>query len=111
MTKKIGALWLKTMSNDTKYFSGVIQDLRGDINIAVFKNDRKEKPNQPDYNIVLSERQEQKTVGAPQAPLEVPPTQQGPDTAKQGLGGTATPPAQQGTITPKEDINVDQIPF
>ena len=39
-----------------KYFSGVIQDLSGDINIAVFKNDKKENDKQPDYNIVLSER-------------------------------------------------------
>jgi len=36
--------------------SGVIQDLSGDINIAVFKNDKKEADKQPDYNIVLSER-------------------------------------------------------
>ena len=36
--------------------SGLIETLNGDVQIAVFKNDKKEKENQPDYNIVLSER-------------------------------------------------------
>lgn len=56
MSRKIGALWLRQTQDGAKYFSGVIQDLSGDINIAVFQNDKKEKDNQPDYNIVLSEK-------------------------------------------------------
>ncbi len=56
MSRKIGALWLRQTQDGIKYFSGVIQDLSGDINIAVFRNDKKEKDNQPDYNIVLSEK-------------------------------------------------------
>ncbi len=55
MAKKIGALWLKTSKDGETFYSGVIEDLRGDIPIVVFQNNRKEKENQPDYNIVLSE--------------------------------------------------------
>ena len=56
MSRKIGALWIKQTQDGRNYLSGVIQDLSGDINIAVFKNDKKEADKQPDYNIVLSER-------------------------------------------------------
>lgn len=55
MTKKIGALWVRKSKDGKVYMSGIIQDLRGDIRIAVFKNDRKEKENHPDYTIVLSD--------------------------------------------------------
>jgi hypothetical protein len=37
----------------------VISDLRGDIQIVVFKNDKK-TDNQPDYDILLSEPKEGK---------------------------------------------------
>ena len=53
--KKIGALWSKKTTESREYFAGVISDLRGDIQIVVFKNDKKENQNQPDYNILLSE--------------------------------------------------------
>lgn len=56
MSRKIGALWIRQSQDGRNYLSGVIQDLSGDINIAVFKNDKKEADKQPDYNIVLSER-------------------------------------------------------
>ena len=56
MSRKIGALWIRKSQDGKTFLSGVIQDLSGDINIAVFKNDRKEADNQPDYNIVLSEK-------------------------------------------------------
>ena len=62
MTKrKIGALWSKKTSEGKEYFSGVISDLRGEIQIVVFRNDKK-SDNQPDYNILLSElpREEEK---------------------------------------------------
>ena len=42
------------------YFSGVMSDLRGEIQIVVFRNDKKENDNQPDYNILLSEPKEEK---------------------------------------------------
>jgi len=53
--RKIGALWSKKTKEGQDYYSGVISDLRGEIQIAVFRNDKKETENQPDYNILLSE--------------------------------------------------------
>lgn len=58
MSKKIGALWLKTSQDGKKFMSGVLEGLGGDIQIVVFKNDKKEKENQPDYNIMRSEPRE-----------------------------------------------------
>lgn len=55
MSRKIGDLWIKTSKDGKKYMSGVLEDLSGDIRIAVFKNDRKEKDSHPDYQILLSE--------------------------------------------------------
>ncbi len=57
--RKIGALWSKKTSEGKEYFSGVISDLRGEIQIVAFKNDKKENENQPDYDILLSEPKEQ----------------------------------------------------
>jgi uncharacterized protein (DUF736 family) len=73
MSRKIGALWLRQSQDGKQFLSGVIQDLSGDINIAVFKNDRKEAENQPDYNIVLSEKPKPapQVEGAP-GPDEIP---------------------------------------
>ena len=53
MNKIIGVLWKKE-KDDMEYFSGVINDLRGDINIAVFPNNLKTTENQPDFNIIIS---------------------------------------------------------
>lgn len=49
----VGALWERSKDGKT-YYSGVLKDLHGDINIAVFPNTYKERDNQPDFNIVLS---------------------------------------------------------
>ena len=57
--RKIGALWSKKTKEGQEYFSGVISDLRGDIQIVVFKKDKK-TDNQPDYDILLSELKEGK---------------------------------------------------
>ena len=73
MTKKIGALWVRESQDGRKFMSGLIETLNGDVQIAVFKNDKKEKENQPDYNIVLSERS--KPIGQPDGgpgPDEIP---------------------------------------
>jgi uncharacterized protein (DUF736 family) len=59
MMKNIGVLWTKKSEKGT-YLSGVLNDLRGDIRIAVFKNDKKEKENQPDYRIVVIIDEEKK---------------------------------------------------
>ena len=52
--RKIGALWSKKTEEGREYLMGVISDLRGDIQIVAFKNDKK-TDNQPDYDILLSE--------------------------------------------------------
>ena len=57
---KIGALWSKKTTEGKEYFTGVISDLRGDIQIVVFRNDKKQNDNQPDYDILLSEPKEEK---------------------------------------------------
>ncbi len=59
MSRKIGALWLRETQDGKKYMSGVLNDIGGDISIAIFKNDRKE--NQPDYSIVLSEKKKERS--------------------------------------------------
>ena len=59
MSKQVGALWLKEYEKDgkkRKMMSGELDlGILGKVNIAVFKNEKKEKENQPDYYIVLSE--------------------------------------------------------
>ncbi len=59
MSKTVGALWLREFEKDgkkRKMMSGELDlGALGTIKIAVFKNDKKEKDNQPDYRIVLSE--------------------------------------------------------
>ena len=57
-SKKIGALWSKKTKDGAEYFTGVISDMRGDIQIVVFKKDSKQNENQPDYDILLSEPKE-----------------------------------------------------
>jgi uncharacterized protein (DUF736 family) len=58
-SKKIGALWVRKTKDGMEYFSGVLDLLGEDINIAVFYNDKKEKDNQPDFNIVRSGQREE----------------------------------------------------
>lgn len=56
MSRKIGALWLREAKGGKKYMSGIIEDLTGDIQIVVFRNEKKEKDTQPDFQILLSEK-------------------------------------------------------
>jgi uncharacterized protein (DUF736 family) len=49
----VGALWEKKKDGAT-YWSGILNDLHGNINIAVFPNNKKQAENQPDMNIVIS---------------------------------------------------------
>jgi len=81
MSRKIGALWLKETKDGKKYFSGVLEDMRGEIRIAIFKNDRKEKENQPDYQIIVSEERREQHALADQ------------------------------TSTATDEVNLDDIPF
>lgn len=67
MSRKIGALWLKETKDGKKYMSGVLEDMRGEIRIAVFRNDRKEKENHPDYQIIISEERRERSESDPVA--------------------------------------------
>ncbi|MFH1052777.1 MAG: hypothetical protein V1779_17795 [bacterium] len=89
MSRKIGALWSRKSNDGKTFLSGMLNDLSGDIQIAVFKNDRKEKDNQPDYNIVLSEKREQKQ-----------------NTQQDDFFGDQEPANNSA-----EEIQVDNIPF
>lgn len=68
-SQKIGALWVRKSKTGMTYMSGVIKDMHGEIQIAVFKNEKKQAgTKQPDYNIVLSgNRPKQKVAEAPPA--------------------------------------------
>lgn len=59
-SQTIGALWRKKSKSGIDYMSGVLHDLSGDINIAIFINDKKDKPNQPDFRIVRSDDKEER---------------------------------------------------
>lgn len=59
----IGAAWVKETSDGKKYFSCQIQVPGMTLNFAIFKNEKKEKDNQPDYNIIWSPQKKDKTKG------------------------------------------------
>lgn len=70
LNQKIGALWKKTAKQSgMTFYSGQIDTPFGAIQISVFKNDKKEKDNQPDLNIVYNgikpyeDRQRSSSVG------------------------------------------------
>lgn len=51
-SNNIGALWLKNSKSGMKYFNGVIEWKGEKFYISIFKNNKKTKDNQPDYNIL-----------------------------------------------------------
>ena len=57
MSHIMGVLWKKQDKDGKPYLSGFLYDMRGDISIAIFQNERKDKENHPDYNIVISNGQ------------------------------------------------------
>jgi len=61
MNNKIGALWLKTSVKGNKFMSGEIELNNEKFRVVVFKNDKDGVETRPDYQIFLSEDQEQKT--------------------------------------------------
>ena len=65
--KKIGAMWLKTSKSGNKYLSGIVNDQR----IVVFKNTKKDKENQPDYQIY--EQGENKPKNSPEQEAGINP--------------------------------------
>ena len=54
---KIGALWQKETKNGDEYFSGVCEDEK----IVVFRNNYKEKEQQPDFIIYRARWQDRDT--------------------------------------------------
>jgi len=88
---KIGALWLRKNDNVGQYLSGVLNDLKEDIDIVAFKNKNKGE-NGPDFLIYRSQKQEKQTASANDLVIEDENTRDG--------------------IEPSdEEINVDEIPF
>jgi uncharacterized protein (DUF736 family) len=52
MAKRIGALWKRESEKGKTYLSGVLDmGAFGEVRVSIFKNDRKEKENQPDYRL------------------------------------------------------------
>ena len=51
---EIGAIWLKKTSEGKPYMSMNIEFPGTKIQCAIFKNEQKEKDNQPDYRVVWS---------------------------------------------------------
>jgi hypothetical protein len=64
---KFFALWVNKSKDGKQYMSGTL----GDMKIMIFKNDRKEKENQPDYVAYLApkERKEQQQQEAEESPF------------------------------------------
>ena len=65
-SKKIGSLWLKEKQrpdgSKMRYFTGTLDlGVLGEIQIAVFKVDKKSSEKAPDYNIVLSQPKQNNT--------------------------------------------------
>lgn len=50
--KRIGALWVRKSKDGKRYISGIIETMYGDLQVAAFLNDKKEKENHPDYHLV-----------------------------------------------------------
>lgn len=62
MNRIIGVAWKKiAKSSGKQYLSGILYDITGDISIAIFPNDKKQKDNQPDFQIILSDKREAPT--------------------------------------------------
>ena len=68
MALKVGALWVREAKdkdgNTFKYFSGVLQTLERDIPIVIFKNNRKERDNHPDYLVYRSDPKKEGTMAS-----------------------------------------------
>lgn len=99
MSKKIGALWSKQTKDGKRYLSGVLEDLSGDIRIAIFPNDRKQKDNEPDFTILRSDPMEKKT------------TNQAGDFLSGPVAANGEVPAGTPMNEEKSEIRPEDIPF
>ena len=50
---RLGPAWLNTSAKGTKYIKG---SLNNNVDILLFKNEKKQRESDPDYNVFLSER-------------------------------------------------------
>jgi len=89
MNKKIGCLWLKKGENVGQYFSGVLEDMRGEFQIVVFPNKKKEKETHPHFIIYVSESKEKKDE----------------------YTGASLPVVEEPTNSSETDIGVEDIPM
>ena len=103
-SQTIGALWRKRSKSGIDYMSGVLHDLSGDINIAIFINDKKDKPNQPDYRIVRSDDKEQRQQQPQRAD---DPFFSGASIVDEG----EALPGENHPENGEEEIRVENIPF
>lgn len=70
---ELGAVWLRVSKQGVKYYSGKITVNGEDINIAMFKNNRKEPGSkQPDWNISRSTFQESNKTSSPRRTPSAP---------------------------------------
>lgn len=93
LNQRIGALWKKTSKKDgMTFYSGTIDTMFGKVSISVFKNDKKEKDNQPDLNIVFNGVQ----------PYE--------DRQRASSSSLDDPFADDGHATPPDDAFNDHVP-
>lgn len=100
-SKKIGALWQKQTKDGKRYLSGILEDLSGDIRIAIFPNDRKQKDTEPDFTILRSDQsKEQKPTSQPGDFLS--------GDAKASFDTQAPATIEPGN---PDHIDVDKIPF
>lgn len=91
--RNIGALWAKSSSRGM-YYSGTLEIDGRKIPIVCFQNNRKSKPNQPDFNIMLSQ------PSGNRAPVEEV------DKNLNALNNMDT-----SSQADDEEINVEDIPF
>ena len=102
MSKTIGALWKRQSKGGLSYLSGILEDISGDVQIAVFVNDKKEKESQPDFRIVRSDPKK----GGGNGSVGVDPFG--------GMGGAGMgepiDPSSLGTEI-VDEIQIENIPF
>ena|SRR3990167_198520 len=110
--QKIGALWIRQSKDGQKYMSGQLQDLRGNIPVVVFSNGKKEKENQPDLLVYLSEpKKEQAPRGSfDEFGMQTTTPQRSVTRGSSTAAGLA-PSDDYEVNYPSEEINPADIPF
>lgn len=55
-------LWVRETKNGKKFMGGLLKIDEKEYSIRIFKNEKKEKNTQPDYNLFFDLKEEQNTV-------------------------------------------------